>query len=264
MPVADLGSVRLHYRLAGAADRPVLTLVHSLGTDLSLWDRVAENLVADYRILRFDLRGHGASSVPPGPYRLADFGQDLLALLDALNLPRVHLAGTSLGAMIAMECAVRAPRRAGKLILANTAARIGTKNGWQARISDVLARGMTELAAGAAERWFTQAFRQAHADEVARFTKILSTSSPDGYTASCAALRDADFSQELSRIGSPALVIVGSDDQVTTLADGRVLQQGIPDACCLELAAAHLSAAELPDQFSSAVRSLLQEEHRHG
>ena len=264
MPIADLGSVRLHYRLEGAAHAPVLALLHSLGTDLSLWDGVAESLAADYRILRVDLRGHGASSVPPGPYRLADFARDLLALLDALNLARVHLAGISLGGIIAMECAVRAPGRVRSLVLANTAARIGTSEGWQARIERVLATGMADLAAGAAEVWFTQSFRQSHAEEAARFANRLAACSPEGYLASCAALRDADLSQALSRIASPALVVAGAFDSVTTLADARALEEGIPDARCLELPAAHLSAAELPGSFARAVRSFLQEDHPHG
>ena len=264
MPIADLGSVRLHYRVEGAADGPVLTLIHSLGTDLSMWDRVADNLAADYRILRFDLRGHGASSVPPGPYALADFCQDLLALLDVLKFPRVAMAGTSLGGIIAMGCAIRAPRRAGKLILANTAARVGTSDGWNLRMEQVLAAGMAEVAAGASARWFTDAFCRRHTDEVARFTGMMANTSPEGYIASCAALRDADLSQELSSIVSPALVVAGGFDSVTTPADALVLEQGIPDARCLELAAAHLSAAELPDEFSHAIRSFLDEEHAYG
>lgn len=264
MPIVDLGSVRLHYRLEGAANGPVLALIHSLGTDLSMWDRVTENLGVDHLILRFDLRGHGASGVPPGPYRLADFCQDLFALLDVLNLARVHLAGTSLGGMIVMACSIHAPSRVRSLILANTAARIGTKDGWCARMERIRMDGMTQLAAGSAERWFTQAYRQSQAEEVARFTKMLATCSPEGYIASCAALCDADLSQELPRIAPPALVIAGSDDPVITPAEGRALEQGIPDARCLGLPAAHLSAAELPDEFSGAVRSFLQAKHRHG
>jgi 3-oxoadipate enol-lactonase len=256
--------VGLHFRFEGAADRPVLVLLHSLGTNLSMWDRVAETLTTDYRILRVDLRGHGGSQVPPGPYRLADYCDDLFALLDALRLSRVHLAGISLGGMIAMGCAIRDPGRTGRLILANTAACIGTSNGWNARIAQVHAVGMTQLAAGAGEVWFTQAFREAHAEEVGRFTQMLSTCSLEGYTASCAALRDADLSQQLSGIVSPVLVVAGSGDAVTTPADAAALQQGIPDASCLELPAAHLSAAELPDEFSSAVQSFLREEHPYG
>lgn len=124
--------------------------------------------------------------------------------------------------------------------------------------------GMTPLAAGAAERWFTQAYRRSHAEEIAQFTKILATCPPEGYIASCAALCDADLFQELPRIAASALVIAGSYDPVITPTEGRALEQGIPDARCLELPAAHLSAAELPEEFSNAVRSFLQEGHRHG
>lgn len=264
MPIVDLSSVRLHYRLEGAANGPVLALIHSLGTDLSMWDRVTEDLGADHLILRFDVRGHGASGVPPGPYRIADFCRDLIALLDVLGLTRVHLAGTSLGGIIAMAFSIHAPSRVHSLILANTAARIGSSDGWRARMELIRTDGMAQLAAGAAERWFTQAYRQSHAEEVARFTKMLTTCSPEGYMAGCAALCDADLSQELSRIALSALVIAGSYDPVITPIEIRILKQGIPDVRCLELPAAHLSAAELPEEFSSAVRSFLQEKHHHG
>ncbi|MFY9746903.1 MAG: 3-oxoadipate enol-lactonase [Acidobacteriaceae bacterium] len=259
MAVAEVGSVRLHYRIEGAANGSVLVLIHSLGTDLSMWDGVAANLARDHRVLRFDLRGHGASSVPSGPWRLADFGHDLLALLDTLDLASGDLAGTSLGGMIAMWIAIHAPTRAGRLILANTAARVGTREGWQARIADVRTASMAEVAKGAAERWFTSAFRESHPEEVTRLTHLLASSSEEGYIASCAALGDADLIANLSDIHAPALIVAGACDLVTTPADGRRLQQGIAGARYVELPGAHLCAAELPDPFSSAVREFLQE-----
>lgn len=257
MPIADLGAVRLHYRIEGAANPPVLVLIHSLGTDLSMWDGVTGNLGGDHRILRFDLRGHGASSVPPGPWQLADFGQDLLALLDALDLASVHLAGTSLGGLIAMWIAVHAPSRAGSIVLANTAARIGTREGWQARIALAGEVGMAEIARGAAERWFTPAFRRSEPDEVARFAQLLASSSPEGYVASCTALKEADLTPDLSAIHARALVVTGAFDPVTTPAEGHRLEQDIAGARYIELPAAHLCAAELPGPFSSAVRAFL-------
>ena len=257
MPIAELSSVRLHYQIEGAANAPMLVLIHSLGTDLSMWNGVAVNLSRDYRILRFDLRGHGGSSVPPGPWQLADFGKDLLALLETLDLTGVDLAGTSLGGMIAMWLVIHAANRAGRIILANTAARIGTHDGWQARISQVVSMGMAQVAEGAAERWFTHAFRQSHPKEVAGLTRLLSSCSPEGYIASCAALRDADLSRDLSAIQVPALIVTGACDPVTPPDDGRRLEQGIAGAQYVELQAAHLCAAELPEQFSSTVRAFL-------
>jgi 3-oxoadipate enol-lactonase len=257
MPSAELTRVRVHYRLEGGEDLPVLVLVHSLGTDLTLWNDVAHALGARRRILRYDLRGHGMSSVPAGPYSIADLSQDLLELLELLKVDRCDLCGLSIGGQVAMWVGANKPQRFNKLIMANTAARIGTAEGWNERITRVRAEGLNGIADEAMGRGFTAGFRQAAAARVAEMRDVLTATPREGYISCCAALRDSDLTASLRLIEAPVLVISGDADPVTTTADGRVLAAAMRGASLIELDAAHLSAVEQPVSFSSAALSFL-------
>src|SRR5262245_57709410 len=133
MPFATVDDVRVHYRIDGPAGGPILVLAHSLGADLTMWDPQAAALAGLFRVLRYDARGHGASSVTPGPYTLERLARDALGLIDALALPRAYFGGLSLGGMVGLWLGAHAAERVGKLVLANTAARIGTPESWNAR-----------------------------------------------------------------------------------------------------------------------------------
>lgn len=259
MPVADLGGLRLHYRQEGAADAPMLALAHSLGTDLSLWDPIVARLSPSYRILRWDMRGHGKSAVVHGPAKLAEFGRDFLALLEALDISSCHFAGISLGAILGLWLGIYAPESIGKLVVANTAARIGKPQVWDERIALVRSEGLAPVAAGSAERWFSKGYRDARQKDVARVTERLASSSPEGYVAACAALRDADLSADLFLIQARTLVVTGTGDRVTTPDEGHILQRSIPHARSVELPAAHLAPIECAADFSEAVLAFLAE-----
>jgi 3-oxoadipate enol-lactonase len=265
MPHADLTRVRLHYRLEGRENLPLLALVHSLGTDLTLWNDVLPALGARHRILRCDLRGHGGSDVPAGPYSIADLGRDLLELLELLNVSRCDLCGLSIGGQIAIWLGVNFPQRFARLILANTAAHIGTVEGWTERIAQVSAKGLNSIADEAMGRGFTVRFRQAFGNRVAEMRKVLTSTSLEGYVGCCAALRDFDLTASVPLIEASVLVISGTSDPVTTTGDGRGLAAAIQRASYVELDASHLSAVEQPEPFSSAVLAFLNSEGvQHG
>ncbi len=260
MPYAELTHVRLHYRLEGREDLPLLVLVHSLGTDLTLWNDVTPTLAARHRILRYDLRGHGMSSVPAGPYSIADLSQDLLELLELLKAEYCDVCGLSIGGQVAMWVGAQVPQKFGRLIMANTAARIGTAEGWNERIARVRSEGLSEIADEAMHRWFSDAFRQRAATRVAEMRSGLAATSAEGYIASCAALRDSDLSPVLPLIEAPVMVISGARDPVTTTGNGRSLAAAIRRASLFELDAAHISAVEQPASFSSAALEFLNSE----
>jgi 3-oxoadipate enol-lactonase len=265
MPYAELTHVRLHYSLEGREDMPLLVLVHSLGTSLTLWNDVTPALASRHRILRYDLRGHGKSSVPAGPYSIADLSQDLLELLELLKVDCSNICGLSIGGQIAMWLGAHVPRRFGKLIMANTAARIGTVEGWNERIARVHSEGLSGIADEAMTRWFTDAFGQRAAARVTEMRSALAATSAEGYIASCAALRDSDLSAVLPLIEAPVMVICGASDPVTTTGDGRSLAGAMRRASLIELDAAHISAVEQPVSFSSAALDFLNsEEVGHG
>jgi 3-oxoadipate enol-lactonase len=263
MPHADLTRVRLHYRLEGRENLPLMVLIHSLGTDLTLWNDVLPALGARHRILRCDLRGHGGSGVPAGPYSIADLSHDLLELLELLRVDRCDLCGLSIGGQIGMWLGVHSPQRFARLILANTAARIGTVEGWTERIAQVSAKGLNRIADEAMGRAFTAHFLQASGNRVTGMRNVLTSTSLDGYISCCAALRDSDLTASLHLIEAPVLVISGASDPVTTIGDGRALAAEIRRASYVELNTAHLSAVEQPEVFSSAVLDFLNSEGAH-
>jgi 3-oxoadipate enol-lactonase len=257
MPYADCGSARLYFEFGGPDDRPVLVLANSLGTNLHMWDDVVPRLASEYRVLRYDMRGHGSSSVPARPYSLADLGNDLLSLLDELGIVRCNFCGISIGGLLGMCLGIHAPHRVEKLILANTAARIGTEAGWNERISQVLRGGVASIADAGMERWFSATFRQNSPAKVAAIREMLAATSPEGYAGCCAALRDADMTANLHRLRAPSLIVAGELDPATTPTEARVLAQRIAEARLVELPTAHLSPVELPEEFSSAVLHFL-------
>ena len=144
------------------------------------------------------------------------------------------------------------------IILANTAARIGSAKFWQDRIDLIADRGLAPIAESGPERWFTEPFRRAHPDEVRRCQQMLLGCSPHGYAGCAAALRDADLRADLARIDAPALIIVGAFDPVTTVADGQTLAAGIRAARTVTLPAAHFSNLEQPEHFTAEATDFLE------
>jgi len=260
MPYADFRNLRLHYELDGPEESRVLVLSHSIGTTTEMWKHVAPDFAKKFRVLNCDTRGHGGSSVPNGPCAIAELGGDVLALLDSLGVERCIFCGLSLGGMIGIWMGIHAPERLEKLVLANTAARIGTQNMWNARIRSVQEEGMASLADAVMERWFTREFRHASPAIVAPVRQMFLDTSPEGYIACCAAIRDADFTTNLRAIRAPTLVVAGRDDPATTPEDARFLAQNISGARYVELETAHLSPIEDPAGFSAAVLEFVSDE----
>jgi 3-oxoadipate enol-lactonase len=257
MPFVDSNLAKIHYALEGPAGKPVLVLSNSLGTDFSMWDPQIPEFAKPLRVLRFDTRGHGKSSVTPGPYSIEQLAKDALALADSLKLDRFHFCGLSMGGMIGMWLAANAAKRLNKLALASTAAKIGTVETWNTRIDSVRKNGMKPVAAAAIERWFTPAFRAKNLSVVGNIQRILDATNPEGYISCCAAVRDFDFREQLGKIRVPILVISGTHDPVTTLADGRFLADHIQGARYVELNGAHLSNIEDAERFTREVSSFL-------
>jgi 3-oxoadipate enol-lactonase len=253
----ELPDLRMHYRWDGEPDKPVLVLSNSLGANLTMWDAQVEAFSERYRVLRYDTRGHGQSSVPEGPYSIEALGRDVLALLDGLSVDRCGFCGLSMGGMIGQWLGIHAPGRIGKLVLANTAPKIGNAEGWNARIEAVLRDGVQALSQGILERWYTAEFRESHPETIAATRRMLDATDRAAYVACCAALRDMDQWESVSRIFVPTLVVAGTHDIVTPPEECRQLAAGIGGARYVELDAAHLSNVEAAEEFTSAVMDFL-------
>jgi 3-oxoadipate enol-lactonase len=251
------GGVKLHYEIEGREDAPVLVLSNSLGTSLEMWAPQMPALLQRFRVLRHDCRGHGKSDVPAGPYSIAQLGGDVLALMDHLGIQRAHFCGLSMGGMIGMWLGTHHGDRLHRLVLCNTAAKIGTPDLWNARIDKVRAEGMQAITAGVIDRWFTPGYQQSSPQQVGIVRGMLLATDPEGYAANCAAVRDMDQRSEIAAIRVPTLVISGSHDLATPPADGRAAADAIPGARYVELDAAHLSNWEQPEQFTAALVDFL-------
>jgi 3-oxoadipate enol-lactonase len=257
MPELAVEGGRIDYTVEGPPSAPVLLLSNALGTTRDLWRDQVATLARSFRLVRYDTRGHGASSPSPGEYSIDLLGRDAIALLDAIGADRADVGGLSLGGLTAMWIGLHAPNRVRGLVLANTAARIGTREYWQQRIEEVMTNGLRNVAASGPERWFTPTFRQARPDAVSMFQATLTRSSPDGYASCAAALRDADLRESLYRITAPALVIAGELDPVTPPADADVLCAHLPLATRVDLPVAHLSNVEAAEAFTRAMLDFL-------
>jgi 3-oxoadipate enol-lactonase len=257
MPMLQLDTLHMHYELDGPREAPVLVLSNSLGTTLDMWAPQVDALRWKFRLLRYDTRGHGASSAIPGPYRLEQLGRDVLAMLDALDIERAHFCGISLGAITGLWLGVNAPERLNKLVVCDGAPRVGTVDGWKARAHLVLAEGMAEVADGAASRWFTPGFIRQRPERVDMVLRQLRASPPGGYAACCEALALADLRAEIGRIVTPTLVIHGKHDPVIPLEDARFIVEQVAGARLVELEASHLSNVEAADAFNEALVAFL-------
>lgn len=257
MSFIDVDGGRIHYRFDGPADVPVLVLSNSLGTDLAVWDPQVPSFARQFRVLRYDSRGHGVSAVTSGPYTIERLGRDVVGLLDGLGIARAHFCGLSLGGMVGMWLAVNVPERIEKLVLCNTAALIGPPEIWNARIDAVREGGMAVISAAVLGRWFTPSFAGRASGAVERMRQMLVATPPEGYVACCAAVRDMDQRDALTSVRASTLVIAGSGDVATPSADGRFLAERIPGARYVELDAAHLSNIEAAERFTDVVMKFL-------
>ena len=253
--------MRLTHRLQGAEDAPVLVLSSSLGTTQGLWDRQLPELAQRFRVLTYDHPGHGSSDLPEQPCTVEGLAHGLLGLLDELELDRVSVCGTSIGAMVGMSLALAAPARVDRLVLACTSAYLGPPEPWEERARVVRARGLEAIADAVVARWFTSALADTEPETVARFRAMLTASPPEGYARCCEALAAWDARQRLAEIAAPTLVVAGVDDLATPLEHAELVVSRIPGARLRVLEqAAHLANVEQAEAFTGALLEQLGQE----
>lgn len=253
-----MSAVALHHVEGGAGGTPAV-LVHAIGCDHAMWDGVVPAL-AGRRVVRVDLRGHGASPVPAGPYTLEGLADDVAALLDRLGIERADWVGLSLGGMVGQAFALRHAGRLRRLVVANTTSGYGPEGRalWETRAKTVTEGGMRSILDMAMGRYFSPEFRAAHPEVVERIAARFLATDPAGYAGCCHAIAALDFTGRLGAIASPALVIAGGADVATTPQMGEAMARAIPDAR-LEVipGVAHLGAVEAPERFGQLLRDFL-------
>lgn len=258
MQQADLGDIRLHYRIDGEADGAPLVLLHGLGTDLRLWDPLLPHLPRGLRILRFDGRGHGLSSCPKGPYAMGTLVRDAERLMERLGFQDSAVLGLSLGGMVAQALAVKRLDLVRVLILANTGCKLGTKAIWDARAAELRQAGLGALAETALERWFTAEFRRRPEAELWR--NLLLSQPREGYAACAEAIGGTDLMTPTSGLRLPLLALAADADPATPPDLVRETADLVPGSRFhLIRRAAHLSCVERPAAFAEALAGFLSE-----
>ncbi len=264
MPFIEAAGITQHYDLTGPTDAPVLLFANSIGTSFHIWDAVVPLLSQRYRILRYDMRGHGLTQVTPvtedAGYSMDLLADDAAGLLDALGIERAHVCGLSIGGMMAQRLAAKAPGRIHGLILCDTAGVIGPQSVWTDRIAAIRARGMTAISDGVMARWFTQAFRDSRPDQIRGYTAMVARTTEDGYVGCSMAIRDADLRAANAAITAPTLVICGEHDVATPPDSARELAAGIPGARSELLpGAAHIPGVEKPAELAALIDGFLRD-----
>ncbi len=245
-----------HVALDGPPGAPAILLMHSLATSLRVWDAQAEALGRGFRVVRFDLRGHGLTEPSTTPFTIEDLAADALAVLDACGIAAAHVGGVSIGGMIAQAVATLAPSRVTSLILCDTALALPPPEVWRQRAATVRADGLAGLVDATMARWVSPAFAATPAGRGLR-AGFLRTP-PEGYAAAAEALALADLTEATARLRVPALVLVGEADPSTPVAAAEALRAAIPGAGLVVIPGAlHLPPVEHADAVTAAIHAFL-------
>lgn len=253
MPYINVKDISLYYEHHQFGHEDTILFSNSLGTDHSLWEPQLDILSHHFNILLYDTRGHGKSEVTQGEYSIEQLGEDVIALLDALKIEKVTFCGISMGGLIGQWLGIHHTDRLKSLIISNTAAKIGSAEGWNSRIETVKKDGLESIVPATESRWFTPDFVQEHAQQIQSILNVFKNTPLEGYTSCCAAVRDADFREELYQIEIPTLVISGLHDLVTTVDDGKFLAKRIPVSRHVEVNTAHLANLGTPEEFCKLI-----------
>ena len=253
-----VGDTGIAYRVDGTRDGPALVFSNSLGTDHRLWDRQVPAVEDRCRVVRYEACGHGVSDLPRGPVSIERLGQDLVALLDHLDIERAVVCGCSLGGVIALWLAVNRPERLTGVVLANTGAKVGTDESWNARIAAVRAGGTAAVRDRVVRRFLTPEFRARDPETTAMIAEMLDATNAEGYIAACEALRASDLRSDASRVRVPVLIVGSERDQSTPPELSRNLHASIEGSELVMIAeAAHLSNVEQPEAFNASLLKFL-------
>jgi len=255
-------NIQINYELSGRKDGPVVVFSHSLGSSLVMWHPQLEALEPRYRLLRYDTRGHGKSDTPKGPYTLEMMGEDVIALLDALGIGKVHFIGLSMGGMIGQFLAINHPNRLHCLVLCDTSS-IFLPEGQpaiQERIDTARSKGMEALTEPTMERWFTQSFLTKNPPGLEIIRKQFLATPVEGYVGCSEAIRKLNYLNRLSGINLPTLIIVGEEDPGTPVSAAEAIHERIRNSKLVIIPSArHLSNVEKPEVFNSALMDFLKD-----
>ena len=252
-----IGGDTFKVAIEGDETLPVLLLCHPLAGDLHIWDAQLAEFGKHFRLVRYDARGHGGSTAAGAPYSITRLGLDALSILDALEIEKAHVLGVSMGGAVAQWLMIHAPHRVERIVLANTVARFGAAASWNERIVTALTEGMRALCEPTIARWFGADFVATNEAIIEPIRRTFVATPPEGYAASCAALRDLDLREGLRTATHQTLVVAGRDDPSISAAQTALLAEAISGATLVTLKTRHISSVEDAAGFAKAVLTFL-------
>ncbi|MCU4415105.1 3-oxoadipate enol-lactonase [Acinetobacter sp. WU_MDCI_Axc73] len=248
---------QLSVQVNGPENAPAIVFSNSLGTDKGMWQPQIEALKSQYKVVTYDTRGHGQSDVVENT-SLQNLGEDVIDILDVLNIEKAHFCGISMGGMTALWLGIYQSQRFNSITVANSAAKIWTEDGWNARADTVEEKGLADLVASTHTRWFSDKFDYQNNALAQQTIQSLADTPAQGYANACRALATADVRENIASIAIPTLIIAGAADPITTVADGEFMQQHIQESQLYIIEASHLSNIEQPEAFTQVFSQFIK------
>lgn len=257
------GKTHVNVEISGNPDGPVVMMSHSLACNLSMWEPQLSVLEPDFKVIRYDTRGHGQSDVTPGAYDLEMLAADAVSLMDALNVPSAHWVGISLGGMIGQYVAIHHPRRLQSLVLCDTGPEMpeDTQAWWQEKIDLATSRGMASLLDATLEDWFTADYRDDNPPVLQKLRENFLAMPIDGYVGCIWAIRGLHLIEHIKDINVPTLIMVGKQDFGTPVEVSELMHGMIPGSELVVIdGAAHLSSLNQPEIFNKNLIDFLKKQ----
>jgi 3-oxoadipate enol-lactonase len=244
----------IHYEHIDNQRDKTFVFINSLGTDFRIWDEVTKGLKSHGNTLRFDKAGHGLSELPPADATIQHYAHDVVELMNYLQIQKAILVGLSIGGIIAQHVAIHYPQRVERLVLSNTAPKVGTEESWNTRINIVKTKGIEAIADAVMKAWFSENFRQNQPEKLAGCKTMLINSNPNGYVSACEALKFNDLTSKIQAINCPTLCLAGTEDGSTPPPQVKALADGIPNAQYVLIeGVGHIPCVEVPEKVAQLI-----------
>ncbi|MBP1851681.1 3-oxoadipate enol-lactonase [Rhizobium halophytocola] len=260
MAFAHINGIVVHYELLGDPDaRNLIVFSNSLGTDFRIWLPVFDELADNVSVLVYDSRGHGLSGGADKPFGMDDLVEDLAGLVEHVGIKKAVFCGLSVGGLIVQGLYAKRPELVRKIVLCDTAPKIGVADTWNARIKAIRDNGMASIADGVMEKWFTPHFHEERDEDLDGYRVMFERQPASGYISTCEAIRDTDFSDILPTISVPTLLVVGDQDGSTPPELVRAASERIPGASLQVIeGCGHIPCVEQPEALAALIQQFIR------
>jgi 3-oxoadipate enol-lactonase len=259
MTFTNINGNNIHFQYLDNQQDRTFIFINSLGTDFRIWDGVVDILKYEGNILRFDKAGHGLSTLNNPTCKIENFANDVLGLMDFLNLQKAVIIGLSIGGIFAQYLAIHHSERIERIILSNTAPKVGSEEGWNSRIETVKKDGIASIADNIMRVWFSENFRKNRKSELLGYKTMLSNINLEGYIQACEALKINDLTNEIGKINVPALCFAGTEDGSTPPVQVKVMADLIPYSTYILIdGVGHIPCVEVPELMANHILAFVK------